>query len=162
MQHKKVKLCVFLFFSLGFTSLKAQEAIPASGGNATGSGGSASYTVGQVVYTTNTGTTGSVAQGIQQPYEISVVSGIEGAEGISLTCSVYPNPATDFLILKIEGAIQPECIAYLLDINGKLIESRKIESNETTIPLNNFVPATYFLRVVAGNKDIKTFQIIKN
>jgi hypothetical protein len=62
-----------LTFSL--STIHAQEAIPAGGGNASGSGGSASYSVGQVVYTTNTGTNGSAAQGVQQPYEISVVSG---------------------------------------------------------------------------------------
>ena len=45
--------------------LHAQETVPATGGDATGSGGTSSYTVGQVVCTTNTGSNGSVAQGVQ-------------------------------------------------------------------------------------------------
>ena len=57
--------------------LHAQETVPATGGDATRAGGSSSYTLGQVVYTTNTGTNGSVAQGVQQPYEISISVGIE-------------------------------------------------------------------------------------
>ena len=32
--------------------------------------------VGQVVYITSTGINGSVAQGVQQPYEISVITGV--------------------------------------------------------------------------------------
>jgi hypothetical protein len=70
MKFKELKLSAILLFGLGLTGLKAQESINAAGGNTTGSGGSASYSVGQVVYTTNTGTNGSVAQGVQQAYEI--------------------------------------------------------------------------------------------
>ena len=47
----------------------SQEAIAASGSEAKGSGGSGSYTVGQTFYTTNTAATGSVSQGVQQPFE---------------------------------------------------------------------------------------------
>ncbi|MBV1889111.1 MAG: HYR domain-containing protein, partial [Proteobacteria bacterium] len=46
--------------------ISAQESINVSGGDATGTGGSSSYSVGQVFYTTNVGATGSVAQGVQQ------------------------------------------------------------------------------------------------
>lgn len=35
---------------------KAQSTIPATGGNATGTGGSVSYSTGQLVYTINTET----------------------------------------------------------------------------------------------------------
>lgn len=162
MHYKKVKLSVFLMVGLGFTSIKAQETIPSSGGNASGSGGSVSYTVGQVVYTTNTGTSGSVVQGIQQPYEISIVNGVDEATGINLFYSAYPNPTTDFLILKVEGVIQPDCIAYLLDSNGKLIKTSRVECTETSISMSNLVPAIYFLRVVEAGKDVKVFKIVKN
>ena len=83
MRHKKLKLSAVLLLGLGLTGLQAQESVNATGGNASGSGGSASYSVGQVVYTNNTGTSGSVAQGVQQPFEISVVTGIEEAKGIN-------------------------------------------------------------------------------
>ena len=167
MRHEKVKLSAVLLLVIGLTGLQAQEALPATGGNASGSGGSSSYTVGQVVYTTNTGTNGSVAQGVQQPYEISVVTGLEQAKGITMQCSAYPNPTSDYLILKIEGKVQTQCIASLYDINGKLLESKKVEGNETTISMDNLVPATYFLKVVqtkhaSSPQEIKTFKIIKN
>jgi hypothetical protein len=81
----------------------SQETVTISGGNASGSGGTVSYTVGQVSYTTNTSTTGTVTQGMQQPYEILVVTGLEEADGISLEFSVYPKPVSDFLMLKVES-----------------------------------------------------------
>ena len=165
MKFKKVKLCAFLLLGIGLTGLEAQEAIPAAGGNTSGSGGSVSYSVGQVVYTTSTGTNGSVAQGVQQPYEISVVTGIEEAIGINLMVSAYPNPTTDFLNLKVDASttLSIQSMSYqLFDISGKLLENKELTSNETTITMENRVAATYFVKVIQGNKEFKTFKIIKN
>lgn len=103
MISQKIKLIVILFSDIGLIGLQAQEAIPAAGGNSSGSGGSTSYTVGQIVYTTNTGINGSVSQGSQQPFEISVITGIERFNGISLNYMAYPNPTIDFLTLKVEN-----------------------------------------------------------
>ena len=75
MKHKKTFISA-AFLLLGLGGLHAQESVNSSGGEATGTGGTASYSVGQVVYTTATGTNGSVAQGVQQPYEISTTVGI--------------------------------------------------------------------------------------
>ena len=162
MRHKKIKLSAILLLGFGLAGLQAQTAIPATGGNASGSGGSVSYSVGQMVYTTNTGTNGSVAQGVQQPYEISVVTGLEEAIGINLILSAYPNPTTDFLKLKVENYDNTNLSYQLFDINSKLLENKKIEGSETSIFMSNLVPATYFLKVTDNNKEVKTFKIIKN
>ena len=165
MKYKKLKLSTVLLLSLGLTGLQAQEAIPATGGNASGTGGSASYSVGQVFYTTNTGTNSySIAEGVQQPYEISVVSGIKQAKGINLSVSTYPNPVADFLILQIDAsaALSIQSTKYkLFDINGNLIKSEIITGDKTQINMQNFVPATYFLKVMRGKEEIKSFKIIK-
>ena len=165
MRHKKLKLSGLLFLGLGLIGLQAQEVVPASGGEASGSGGSVSYSVGQLVYITNTGTNGTVAQGIQQPYEISVVSGLKEAKGISLMISAYPNPATDFLLLKVDAStnLNIQSMSYqLYDISGKLLENKKIEGNETSIAMSNLLPSTYFVKVIQGKKEVKIFKIIKN
>jgi hypothetical protein len=52
----------------------SQEALPVSVGEATGFGGSGSYTVGQVFYTSHTATTGVVLQGVQQLFELQTLS----------------------------------------------------------------------------------------
>ena len=55
-----------------------------------------------ILFTPQTrGINGSAAQGVQQPYEISVVTAVEKALDISLEMVVYPNPATDFI--KVEN-----------------------------------------------------------
>ena len=162
MRHKRLKLSALLFLGLGLTGLQAQESVNATGGDALGSGGSASYSVGQVVYTTNTGTNGSVAQGVQQAFEISVVTGLEEAKGINLSVSAYPNPTTDYLTLEVKDVELLNLHFQMYDMNGKLLQNEKITGNQTSIVMSNLVPATYFVKVIQGNKEFKTFKIIKN
>ena len=161
MKQKKLKTIVIVLSGIVFTGLQAQEALPASGGNASGSGGTANYTVGQVVYTTKAGSNGSMSQGVQQPYEISVVTGLNSPQDGSFQCMVYPNPATDIIIIKIEGEIRTQYVMSLYDMNGKLLESKNISGIETSFDMKNLLPATYFLKVTDGNEDLKTFKIIK-
>ena len=160
MKHKE-KLASVAFLLLGLGGLYAQEKPTASGGEATGNGGSSSYSVGQVVYTTDEGTTGSVAKGVQQPFEISIVTGIDEL-GINLDVSVYPNPTTNFLKLQVESE-QVQSLSYqLLDLQGKVISSENVSANNTTINMESLPTATYFLRVNNSNQNVKTFKIIKN
>ena len=162
MRHKRLKLSAVLLLGLGLTGLQAQTSVNATGTNASGSGGSVSYSVGQVVYTTHTGTSGSVAEGVQQPYEISVVTGLEEAQSINLSVTAYPNPTTDYLTLRIDEFEISNLSFQLYDISGKLLQSEKITGNQTNIVMSNLVPANYFVKVIAGNQLIKEFKIIKN
>jgi len=162
LKHKRLKLSALLLLGLGLTGLQAQESVNATGGDALGSGGSASYSVGQVVYTTNTGTNGSVAQGVQQAFEISVVTGLEEAKGINLSVSAYPNPTTDYLTLEVKDVELLNLHFQMYDMNGKLLQNEKITGNQTSIVMSNLLPATYFVKVIQGNKEVKTFKIIKN
>ncbi|MFC2111187.1 T9SS type A sorting domain-containing protein [Bacteroidota bacterium] len=173
MQQLKTKLkrklkggiiCIILpfIFVLLNSTIQAQQVIPAAGGNATGSGGSVSFTVGQIVYSTQSGTNGSVAEGVQQPYEISEVMGIKEARDISLLCTVFPNPTNDFITLKIEN-YKIKNISYLLsDINGKLLDRSIITDEQTDIVMGNIPPGTYFLQIINKKRKIKTFKIVRN
>jgi hypothetical protein len=49
----------------------------------------------------------------------------------------------------------------LYDMNGKLLQNRKVDGNETVITMGNLVPSTYFLKVTDNQKEVKTFKIIK-
>ena len=158
---KRTKM-LLLFLGIATTSLYAQEAVPATGGEASGAGGTVSYTVGQVLYNTYTGTSNSEAQGVQQPYEISIVVGIEAYEGIRLSCQVYPNPSTNYLVLEVENYDLKDLHYQLLDVSGKLLKSKRIESTTSTISMKDYVPSVYLLQVVSESTIIQTFKIIKN
>ena len=161
MEYQNILITVFLLL-LGQARLQAQETAITSGGSSTGVGGTVSYTIGQVFYNTNSDSNGSVAQGVQQPYEISIVSGIEEGEGISLNYSAYPNPTTEFLTLRVEYSNVKSLFYQIYDVNGNLLESKRIEGQETIISTKYLLPSIYFLWVVKNNKEVKTLKIIKN
>ena len=145
------------FSLLGFMCVQAQENTVVAGGNASGTGGTASYSVGQVVYTTNANTTGSVSQGLQQAYEIYALGVSEIAMDISLT--VYPNPTTDKLNLKVDNA---EGLRYeLYDLQGRLIEGGNVSTTTTTINTGSLPSATYLVKVITAKNLVKTFKVIK-
>lgn len=163
MNHKKIIFIATLLLALELGGLQAQQTTVASGGEALGSGGSVSYTVGQVAYSTSIGTNGSVAQGVQQAYKISEETGIENTE-ISLDISAYPNPTSNYLSLKVDAStmLSSQSMSYqLYNMQGKLLKNSELTANETQIDMSGLVSSTYFVKVADGNKELKTFKIIK-
>ena len=154
---------IIFFYLLFFSVFKtvSQQATVTSGGNATGSGGSVSYSIGQVNYTFSTSASGSTNQGVQQPFEIFTL-GTDNFQNINLLITVYPNPTVNTIILKIDNSNLDTLNFQLFDINGKQILSQKISTVETLIDLQNLAAAIYLLKINDTDKTIKTFKIIKN
>ncbi len=159
-----------LFFTVILATLLtlngfAQEAVLTSGGDVSSTNGSVSYSVGQMVYTTITGTDGSVAQGVQQPYEISVSTAIKNTEDILLEFKAYPNPVTDNLRLYAGKHDINDMYYQLLDIKGKVLENKKIISIESLINMSGLPHGTYFVKVTyrsdISSDEMKVFKIIK-
>lgn len=139
----------------------AQESLNTSGGNALGIGGSASYSVGQTVYTNDTANGFSIANGVQQPYEISEIVGFEKADSISLALAIYPNPANEYLILEVKEFNLSNISFQLIDISGKLIITQKINSIQSIVDMSQLSPAIYFITIFCENMELKKFKIIK-
>jgi hypothetical protein len=164
MRNNKRKLGAVILLAMAVTGLQAQVVKPTSGGNTTGTGGSAIYsTIGQVVYTSNTGTSVLLTQDLKQPFKISsIATWIEQPKGPSFPCLIFPNPTNDFLTVKIEGEQLMKYSVSLYDSNGKLLRNTNIKSDETKIDLRNLASANYFVKVLNNGKLVKTFKIIKN
>lgn len=162
MTKNKSKPIVMLATTLLFTVLaQAQESVNTAGGNVTGSGGTVAYSVGQIVYTTNTGTNGSVLQGVQHAYEIFTV-GVKQTE-LQLSLMMFPNPALDNLSLQISNYNNEKLMYQLFDIQGKLLNFEQVNTQRTLIDTSDLPSATYFINVVnQENKNIQSFKVIKN
>lgn len=142
-------------------TILAQNNTVAGSGSASGSGGSSTFTVGQISSGTVSGTNGSATQGVQQPIEITVITGITDRD-IDLTARIFPNPATDFLILSIK---HPQLIKFsyvLTDLQGRVLQQNKLTDSKTNIPLAGLNAGAYFLKVSKEGGTVKTFKIIKN
>lgn len=165
--YKIIKAGVLLILSFGLTGLHAQEVVTSSGGKAVGSGGSVDFTVGQIAYTTNFSGIYSVAQGVQQPYEIIIETDPQDALDMTLTCLAYPNPVAEFLTLHIENYIDEEVEYFLYDAVGKLLTTGKVEKKKTLISMIEYVSSTYTLKVMQQRNEsmprkTKVFKIIQN
>lgn len=148
---------VFIFSSL----LYAQEVVTTTGGNGSGAGGSVSYTVGQVVNNIYRTSSGSVTEGIQQPYEISVETDVESMD-INLMITVFPNPTSDYLTIQVHYLRKEELFYKLYRIDGKLITKGKINDKETKLKTEDLTTAVYLLSISNNKKEIKVFKIVKN
>lgn len=146
-------------FLLVFTFTFAQKSVVATGGNAIGSGGTASFSVGQISYKSPTGNI--VSDGVQQPYEIQTL-GTSDFAGIQLEMIAYPNPTKGELLLKIAENNLQDLSYQIFDVTGKNLNSQEIYQTETAVSLKNFNIGIYFLTVLSQNKKIKNFKIIKN
>lgn len=141
---------------------KAQHASVASGGDAFGRDGTASYSVGQVVYTTPSDYRNSNEQGVQQAYEVSEIMEKDSLLQNNLELTVYPNPTTDKLTLEIPN-FNEENISYeLITLTGQLLETHEINESTTALVLKNYAQGTYLLKIVNNQQPIKIFKIIKH
>ncbi|CAN5255234.1 hypothetical protein BH09BAC5_BH09BAC5_04600 [soil metagenome] len=159
MIKNKLKLFSLIAVLMLMTEIaQAQESTNAAGGDASGSGGTVAYSVGQIIYTTNSGATGTSAQGVQQPYEIYTTGIDQSFQSISVI--VFPNPTSETLTLQVNdfNNLQYE----MFDAEGKLILSNNINATKSEIEMKNLATGTYFINVNKENKKVQSFKIIKN
>jgi hypothetical protein len=138
----------------------AQQTIPASGGEATGSGGTSSYSVGQLVYSTNTGSNGSITQGVQQSIELFTLSNPE-LTALTLTAVTYPNPTSDYIVLALKNSNLTGLSYVLYDLQGRIVSKGIIQQENTAIAMQKLVTGVYVLKVNQNNQALKSFKIIK-
>jgi hypothetical protein len=153
----KLTTTTMLFFLSA--SVMAQERTNASGNEASGAGGTVSYSVGLIDYTSSTGAGGSVSEGVQQSYEISGV-GIEEWD-MSIDLSLFPNPAVDYFTVALPEQIEGLSY-YLTDDKGRLVARGDLSATENAISIAELAPATYYFNVRKSDKNIRTYKIIKS
>ena len=151
---------LLLVFGFGVSNGFAQESSNASGGDASGSGGSVAFSIGQTVYTYKSGSNGDANQGVQQPYEIYTVGINEEPTNISL--KTFPNPTVDFLTIQLDDYANEQFYFQLFDLQGSLVQNGQIIDTHTRIDLNALPKGTYLISIIKETKEIKTFKIIKN
>lgn len=142
--------------------LHAQITVSA-GGDTSGSGGSISYSLGQIATGTSESSSGSLSEGIQQAFEIYRISGTDDIIA-TLDVVVYPNPVSSSLRLSVALTTPGEISAssyHLLDTKGKLLKKSKLTGDETIIDMDDYLPGIYFIEIVSKNNVLKSFKIVK-
>ena len=154
------KIFIIILLFIVANSTQAQESVNSIGGVDAGTGGTVSFSVGQMVYTTDTKESGSLVQGIQRPYKITTTD-IKKLDN-TLSFKAYPNPSSDDLFLEM-NAFRNEKLNYqLYDMQGKLIMTNPIEVPKTQINMRALAVGAYVIHIHdSKNQAIQTIQIIK-
>ncbi|MBO7494618.1 MAG: T9SS type A sorting domain-containing protein [Bacteroidales bacterium] len=154
-------ISIFLLCFAGTTF--AQSAIVPVGGDAQSNSGSVSYTLGQIaVQTVNNSSGISVAEGVQQPYEILTV-GVDDYPQITLNAVVYPNPTENLAQLQLNGFDIPAggLRAILYDGSGKMLQTLNVSENLSQFQIGHYATGTYYLELRDGKRVLKTFKVVR-
>ena len=161
---KKLTILVYLLFylSIVYNGIHAQEVICASGNYTENESGSICWTLGELVTETYTSENHIITQGFQQVN--SIIIGVGEFKPLGFGISVFPNPTTSLITLRInEKEIKPGSISYhLYNSYGVSISQNEILENEMSISIKNRPPGMYYLVVVIDKEIIKSFKIIKH
>ncbi len=115
-------------------------------------------TLNALGYTTLTANLGNYSKQIR----INIVD-LETTEidenNVSTFVSIFPNPASDFITLNLNGQSANKIEIY--DISGRMIFVSKINSDNTQINTSNFASGTYFVNVYNGEQKIAEEKIVK-
>ena len=105
-----------------------------------------------------------LTQGFQQPsYTITKV---EDALSEQYSIAIYPNPVSDRIIIRLGNVLRDykNVQISLIDVTGKILANREIQSHETEINLSmaRHAPGTYFIRIsTSEGKLLESFQVQK-
>jgi hypothetical protein len=156
----KTKSLLILSFAFCATiQIQAQNNTVSAGADAEGSNGSISYSIGQVVYTSATGINGSINQGVQQPYDYDVITGIEHTE---IELNLYPNPTLGQVNLTIADSRTQEYSLSLFDATGRLLMQTSKLNELNSFSMESYAAGAYTLSVYKKDELIKSFRIIRN
>lgn len=127
-------------------------------------GYSVSWTLGEPVIATATNVPNNLAltQGFQQPtYNVLEITN-QTIEGFSV--NVYPNPATDFIVIDWTAKDQDMLYISLFDMAGKKITEQSYAATQDKVSMNmsQLASAQYLLEVRNKENSItKIYQIFK-
>ena len=142
--------------------LQAQQATLSSGGNGTGTGGSFAYSIGQTVYTAQSNSSISLSKGVQQGFELFLITGHEDENRFGLAATVFPNPTANYLTVEIKNYSPDAAMEiFLFDAKGQQVHRQQVVDVQTQIAVEYLSPALYVLKLIQGNKLVKVVKVIK-
>lgn len=139
--------------------LHAQHIVTASGIFHQNASGAISFIIGDIVTTSGATVNNLVNPGIQSSsLEITAVNDLRESD---VKLAVYPNPASETVKLNIGREVVSGFQYRLYDLKGLLLKQEPVEKSETEIFLGELPPSTYFIKILDGKREIRTFKIVK-
>jgi Secretion system C-terminal sorting domain len=148
------KIVVILLFLAGKVCCMAQSIGPATmntaGGNGQVGATTIEYSIGEMaVVSTQSNSNITITHGILQP-QSNIAEGITDETFASNNLSIYPNPSTAEIFIKVLNSDVKINFIELLDVSGKLIAKQNkpiLQSNIIYLPIDAYADGIYLLRI---------------
>lgn len=161
-----LKLCLILLCTHYCRGQSIERQVIGSSGMLTNTGTiQGSSTVGESVINTHAQATLIITQGFQQPDTLSTV-GISTLDNSMLDINVYPNPATDEVIINFISSPRAAIGITIYNQAGQIMHNQlpiKIQDNyKQELNFKKFASGNYFIIIKsADNKIHKEFKVQK-
>ena len=145
-----MKITVIILIILGrILSVPAQQLqiMNTCGGDATSGTTGASFSIGEPITLTATGSVNLLTQGFLQPEQAGWVVETVSLGDQKWTFDIFPNPVSDDLYLKAETGAPAALNIRLYDAAGQLVLTEHLTKGNTNLTLNvrNFAAGWYCL-----------------
>jgi len=147
---------LLIIFGLCCAALHAQQQVVATSGNMVQyTSGSISWTMGEPVIATLVMGDNTLNQGFQQNYLNLKAANINLENEIN----IWPNPTCNWVTLSVDDPQLLFC--QIFDLNGKLLQKKLLQEKTTSISFGDFAPGAYQVKLVRGDKELKSITVIK-
>jgi hypothetical protein len=157
---RNVLIFIMILFglSVGAQQIK-QQVISSAGGYNVSGGMSISWTLGETIIPTFQNGNLIITHGFQQQLIITTVE--DNIEPL-VTVTIYPNPSSDMINIQFVKPVDGEIRIFLLDSQGRLVKTDRIEETETNkkIDMQDLAAGIYYLRMTKGNR-VNVYKVVK-
>lgn len=152
--------CILFSNSLVAQSID-RNTINAEGSSVSTGSLNVSYSIGETVVGTETGTI-ILTQGFQQPTFMvdEEPPPALGLENITSQIEVYPNPASDFVNFRNGDMNIEKMEITIYNLSGQIQDLALIQDEEIKIDIRTLVPGEYFIRLEGPNQ-YALFKLLK-
>ena len=158
---KTLTIFLVLLFLLSFFKGRAQEVISPAGAQATSASVQLSWTVGEPVIGTFSGSAFILTQGFHQSR--LTITAIDPSTLMGMEIHVYPNPTSAGATVSILNGFSQGHQLILVNSEGKVLLTKKIRNACETIGLESYPPGVYMIRIQhVSQPGFQTFSIVKH
>ncbi len=151
-------LITIVFLNFHSDTIFGQNTVSTTGGHFKSTGGSTSFTVGQVVYVLKKGNGPYLNEGVQQVYtkKTTPIEELVYLKEVLL----YPNPTQETMTLILSSKEDVQVRYTIMDYLGKEIRNGNILSEKSEISLVDLPSGNYFISL-KSKKENRIFKIVK-
>ena len=97
---------------------------------------------------------------LDEAFEYSSIRSVKPAAATTREMTIYPNPATDYVVISSKGAVAQNVTIQLIGMNGQVLKQINGNGSNTTLQVNGFHAGNYIVRVADATGNAQSFKLL--